>query len=99
MTQLQSAQIYEKAPAEQQRKLDALRSLKLSEVMRAKRPLEVHHERDEPQSAGAWADPVSAVLFEHSTPQGKRCVGEILTSRATLEELAEVLQRKSLTGT
>ena len=32
---------YEKATAEQQRKLDALLSLKLSEVMRAKRPLEI----------------------------------------------------------
>jgi len=37
----EAASAYETAPAEQQRKLDALLSLKLSEVMRAKRPLEV----------------------------------------------------------
>jgi nickel-dependent lactate racemase len=38
---LEAASAYETAPAEQQRKLDALLSLKLSEVTRAKRPLEV----------------------------------------------------------
>ena len=37
----EAAEAYETAPAEQQRKLDALLSLKLSEVTRAKRPLEV----------------------------------------------------------
>lgn len=37
----EAASAYETAPAEQQRKLDALLSLKLSEVTRAKRPLEV----------------------------------------------------------
>jgi len=37
----EAASAYETAPFEQQRKLDALLSLKLSEVMRAKRPLEV----------------------------------------------------------
>jgi hypothetical protein len=37
----EAASAYETAPAEQQRKLDALLSLKLSEVARAKRPLEV----------------------------------------------------------
>lgn len=37
----EAASAYETAPAEQQRKLDALLSLKLAEVTRAKRPLEV----------------------------------------------------------
>jgi hypothetical protein len=37
----EAASAYETAPAEQQRKLDALISLKLAEVARAKRPLEV----------------------------------------------------------
>lgn len=37
----EAALAYETAPAEQQRKLDALLSLKISEVTRAKRPLEV----------------------------------------------------------
>jgi hypothetical protein len=37
----EAASAYETAPAEQQRKLDALLSLKLCEVTRAKRPLEV----------------------------------------------------------
>ena len=37
----EAASAYETAPAEQQRKLDVLLSLKLSEVRRAKRPLEV----------------------------------------------------------
>jgi hypothetical protein len=37
----EAAYAYETAPAEQQRKLDVLLSLKLSEVTRAKRPLEV----------------------------------------------------------
>ena len=36
----EAASTYETAPAEQQRKLDALLSLKLTEVDRAKRPLE-----------------------------------------------------------
>lgn len=37
----EAASAYETAPAEQRRKLDALLSLKLAEVTRAKRPLEV----------------------------------------------------------
>lgn len=37
----EAASAYETAPVEQQRKLDALLSLKLAEVTRAKRPLEV----------------------------------------------------------
>jgi hypothetical protein len=37
----EAASAYETAPAERRRKLDALLSLKLSEVTRAKRPLEV----------------------------------------------------------
>lgn len=37
----EAASAYETAPAEQQRKLDLLLSLKLSEVTRARRPLEV----------------------------------------------------------
>jgi hypothetical protein len=37
----EAASVYETASADQQRKLDALLSLKLSEVTRAKRPLEV----------------------------------------------------------
>jgi hypothetical protein len=37
----EAASAYEIAPAEQRRKLDALLSLKLAEVTRAKRPLEV----------------------------------------------------------
>ena len=37
----EAASAYETAPAEQRRKLDLLLSLKLSEVTRAKRPLEV----------------------------------------------------------
>lgn len=37
----EAASVYETASADQQRKLDALLSLKLAEVMRAKRPLEV----------------------------------------------------------
>lgn len=37
----EAASAYETAPAEQRRKLDALLSLKLTEVMRAKRLLEV----------------------------------------------------------
>jgi len=36
----EAASAYETAPAEQRRKLDALLSLKLAEVMRTKRPLE-----------------------------------------------------------
>lgn len=36
----EAAFAYEAAPAEQKRKLDALLSLKLAEVVRAKRPLE-----------------------------------------------------------
>lgn len=36
----EAAYAYETAPAEQQRKLDALLSLKLTEVARARRPLE-----------------------------------------------------------
>ena len=38
---LEAASAYETASADQQRKLDALLSLKLAEVTRAKRPLEV----------------------------------------------------------
>jgi hypothetical protein len=37
----EAASAYETAPAEQQRKLNVLLSLKLTEVTRAKRPLEV----------------------------------------------------------
>lgn len=37
----EAASAYETASAEQQRKIDALLSLKLAEVARAKRPLEV----------------------------------------------------------
>jgi hypothetical protein len=37
----EAASAYETAPAEQQRKLDVLLSLKLPEVMRSNRPLEV----------------------------------------------------------
>ena len=36
----EAASAYETAPAEQQRKLDALLSLKLTEIARSKRPLE-----------------------------------------------------------
>ena len=36
----EAAHAYETAPAEQQQKLDALLNLKLTEVVRAKRPLE-----------------------------------------------------------
>jgi len=36
----EAASTYESAPAEQKRKLDALLSLKLTEVARARRPLE-----------------------------------------------------------
>lgn len=37
---LKAASTYESAPAEQKRKLDALLSLKLTEVARARKPLE-----------------------------------------------------------
>ncbi|MBT4496650.1 MAG: hypothetical protein HOC74_02955 [Gemmatimonadetes bacterium] len=62
----EAARIYEAAPTEQQRKLDALLSLKLSEVSRSAKPLEeiMSQISQKAQERGMTPEILEAILSE-----------------------------------
>jgi len=80
----EAASAYETASADQQRKLDALLSLKLGEVIRAKRPLEVIMSEISRKAQERGLTQGNRIKISHLAPQQ---VGKVFSAPARFQSL------------